>query len=631
MIKNDRSPYVEGDGKHPKGKKEFRKYSPTPKESWLTVMARYDLPYIKVDIDDFNRSTGELVDAIHDRPRSEYVLSKLDAYGLKYNAMKTTNGVHIFMKLPEGLFNSNRINWVTPIDVKMEWKLPTSDDHITLKRNGTTFNWIKGCVENHDVDELPYWLYPMQKSKLDLVEEGNRVQGLSAYLFHLVKFNFSPEQIFTIVELRNESLKTPLSKKELFDSVLNASTMERLREVVGSHNTKRGVSLDNFRKFLETNRLVLKYNLLTKQTEYENVPDQYKTVNDRLNGMPIVLHDDFQKFTGTRMNKSTVTDYIFAVSDENAYNPVHEYLRSESWDEVDRFGTIYQILNLTNDIEKILVKKWFIQCVALSFNTLENPIGAEGVLILSGKEAIGKSRFFRLVCPYPDWFRSKSNAFRLDNKDNIISVLSGFITEIGEIDATLKMKRSDLKSFITESVDSLRRPYAREECSTPRTTSFCGTTNETEFLDEHSGYRRWWNISVSYIDNERLLKFVSSNELKQFWSQCYSMYKKDPNYFRLTKEELSILEKSNEEVTLVAPSEQELRDLLDFEMPIEYWGWYTLSALKASPRAFELSRYSPKEIGVALTRIKKEIPKIEKRRTSKGVEYLLPFKDIKSR
>ena len=96
------------------------------------------------------------------------------------------------------------------IGIEAEWHPGegTAKTHIPYKVNGVMRQWVVGSMGNEDIDYLPLWLYPLQKSKespFDLTfPSGDRTQKLGAYLFHLVNKGFTAEQAFDIVRLMNE-------------------------------------------------------------------------------------------------------------------------------------------------------------------------------------------------------------------------------------------------------------------------------------------------------------------------------------------------------------------------------------------------------------------------------------------
>lgn len=201
-------------GKYPGIKKEERIYHQAADESWLSYCTSYSDRFLKVDIDDFNHKTGAMEEPLYGEPRSETVVWILDELGIKYNGIITEHGKHLFFKKPESMEEKNRQNWLCPLGIRMEWKFPKSDDHIPLKINGVERKFFKGSIDNEDIDELPYFLYPLQKGQKPFeidFPEGDRTQKLGAYLFYLVDKGYSAEQAFEIVRLINDYVfETPI-------------------------------------------------------------------------------------------------------------------------------------------------------------------------------------------------------------------------------------------------------------------------------------------------------------------------------------------------------------------------------------------------------------------------------------
>lgn len=124
------SKYIEFIGKHPKDKKENRTYTEIPDPSWRSYGCSYSDQFLKVDIDDYNRKTGELDEPVKSKPRSKAIIDFLDACEAKYNGIQTEHGIQLFFKKPSWTEARNKINWYCPLGVKLEYKFPTSDDHI---------------------------------------------------------------------------------------------------------------------------------------------------------------------------------------------------------------------------------------------------------------------------------------------------------------------------------------------------------------------------------------------------------------------------------------------------------------------------------------------------------------------
>ena len=623
-----RPKYIEFIGNHPAEKEEDRQYFDSPQQTWSSYGAVYGKEYLKVEITDYNKTTGEPIEPIRGKAQSDVVIAILDLLKIKYNGIKTENGKQLFFRKPGKLAQTNKLNWYSTLRIRADWRFPESGDVIPLMINGIERRFFKGNIEDTEIDELPSFLYPLQKSKakpLDLeFRNGNIRNRLLSYLFALVKRGFVPEQAFLMVRLLNNYiLDMPMTEKMLEREVLNEEILQKLRDI-NSAATKKEVSPETFRNFILETGMFITYNELLNIIEFHNLPDDpsFQNIKDYQNQMPTMLQYAFRRYTGAKnISKQQTIDLISLEADRNSYHPIRDYLRRTTWDGIDRFPELFKVLGVKDELEQILVRKWFYQSAALPFNTLERPIQPEGVLILQGSEGIGKTRFFRRMSVESLWFTSLDKPMTTKNKDTLIEALSSWITEIGEIDQTFTERRSDLKSFMTAEKDTIRKPYAREPTTRARTTSICGTTNKVEFLNGETGYRRWWVIHISgKID---LDSFATEKTLSQFWAQCYAANIRDPCCFRLTDSERKQLEALNQSVMEMLPAEDELRMHFDFNAPETEWHWVQTAELKKYTE-YDVSQYSSITIGRALMKISEEYPIIQRRKYGGNYLWFIP-------
>lgn len=618
--------YWKSNGKIPLGKEEERILLPDPPDSGDYVAVYKTRKIARVDIDDYSHQSGEIEEPIKGKPRSESILKYLDDNCYKYNAIRTEHGVHIVMLLPESFeIPKNRNNWYCALGLKIEIHVTKVFEPIVVNGNRRTF--FKGDLQNTDIDYLPPALYPMQKGKEKpfrmVFEEGDRNNHLSEYAFHLGRQGIKAEDIKEIIESINDYiLSDPLGSDEI-NTILRPETMEKLKDIE-EQKQNGSASPEVFKRFIDSLGMTIRYNELLNIVEYENIPieEQYQSITDVQNVMPIKLMYEFRKFTGKQnITKHQVIDLILLEADTHSYNPVKQFLTSAEWDGVDRFPMLFEILGVDDDLQKSFIRKWFYQTASMPFNTMEKPFQAEGVLILQGAEGIGKTRFFQQLAFNPLWFSSLDKELTTKNKDVLIQLLSVWIAEVGEVDRTFKANKSDVKSFITSRDDTIRKPYRMEQVKKARTTSFCGTTNKDAFLNGDTGSRRWWIVPVKKKIN--LGDFASKENMLQFWAQCYSEYRLNQNCFRLTDDEMNLLKQRNRESMELLPSEEELRFRMDFEAPESQWNWVTPSALKNLPE-YDVCSYTSKQIGQALTSIMQDDERIVKKRTKKGQKYFIP-------
>jgi len=235
-------------GKHPNQKESERKYYQGSIPGWNgDLCARLKSGFVKVDFDDIDKKTGDLLEPVKGSPRSEIVRQMLDDHGIRYNLMLTEHGKHFYFKLPENSIDSNKINWYSPIAIKAEWKLGggQSKEHIPYKVNGVMRTWLKGSLDNDEIDFLPVWLYPLQKSAkrpFDLeIVSGDRNNGFSTYAFHLTQTGLEAEQAIQVIKLMNSYiLEESLSDKEI-DIILRPETVEKLKGIQ-DHQTEKNLS-----------------------------------------------------------------------------------------------------------------------------------------------------------------------------------------------------------------------------------------------------------------------------------------------------------------------------------------------------------------------------------------------------
>lgn len=370
----------------------------------------------------------------------------------------------------------------------------------------------------------------------------------------------------------------------------------------------------------------VKLNLATHKVEiYGNWLLSAYSKENWLNTLPIVLFDICKENEVTGLSQGTriITSYLNSIADKNRYNPILDMLKQYRNDREKNLQRLYDILNLKEELHKVFFKKWLIQTVALAHNTLQNPVQAEGVLVLQGSQAKGKTSFFRKLAGNRDWF-TEGASIDVRNKDSIINATSSWICELGELDSTLKKEQAELKAFITQSVDNIRLPYATTATETPRTTSFCGTVNEERFLKDETGNRRYWVIPIDYIDKTELHK-LTKEDIFNMWGYIEYLYQQDKNSFRLNDIELQTLNMKNENFRSELPFEQEVLSLLDFNKSIELWVYCSPSDISTHIRKANLGNSSAKAIGKVLTKIQKSHKEIDKKRKPGGYIYLLPI------
>lgn len=301
-----------------------------------------------------------------------------------------------------------------------------------------------------------------------------------------------------------------------------------------------------------------------------------------------------------RCTLQTVSAYLSIIASRNVVNPAKSIVEPVEWDGVSRLPGVFAILGVSGDeLSKILVKKWLIQCVSLLYNCVGSPFGADGALVLVGRQGLGKTYFFRRLAVESNLFGEGKN-LNFSDKDTLISATGYWLTELGEIESTMRGDRERLKAFITASVDEYRRAYARGSTKALRRTSFCGSANSPDFLTDQTGNRRFWTVPVEKIDLDRLDKL----NVLQLWAEIKTLSDADRQAFRLTPEEREALANRNSNHTQFLPAEAECADLLaDVSCSVYKVEWTLQSVTSFKERNPALKNYSVRTISAALDKI----------------------------
>lgn len=461
------------------------------------------------------------------------------------------------------------------------------------------------------------------------------------YLLYIAYIDILDKRIFKLLELfDNSSVVKELHNNELLNIAEKQGKItmfkQKCRDLLALRkesykvtNKRKELSVDVVKDILDELDIHVANNLITKKTEItgngadKHIYSKYSKANAETILVYLIQTECKARYIKGTIGASGLTcieNLLFIIADENRYNPVLNMFIENDNENEENLNKVMSVLNLKTDLEKTLFTKWLIQTVAIAHNNdMEELASAEGVLTLRGEQAAGKTSFCRKLAIKPEWF-VEGAVLDLNNKDSIITVLSGFITELGEIDATFKKKQSQLKAFFTRTLDRIRFPFGRRDTIMPRTTSFCATVNPELFLKDETGNRRYWIIEVTNIDKTAMFKLKTS-EIKAMWGYAYNLYKKDPSSYRLTPEELNDL--NNQNITFMEKYqyEDEVRELFDLSIPTDKWVWYSPTKIS---QVIQYKNANAEKVGRILSKMEKEDLRIKKRRLTNCVQYLLP-------
>lgn len=216
--------------------------------------------------------------------------------------------------------------------------------------------------------------------------------------------------------------------------------------------------------------------------------------------------------------RATVADSVALVAEEHAFHPVRDYLDGLEWDREPRLKIWpYEYLDASGSPSYVAAVglRFLVSAVARIY---EPGCQADHVLVLEGAQGIGKTSAARALAIRSDWFAGSLPD--IHTKDAALQLLGHWIVEVAELKAVRNSQLEAVKSFITETADTFRPPYGRRTAKFPRQCVFIATTNESSYLRDRTGNRRYWPLRCGRVDVENLLR-----DRDQLWAEAVHEYR----------------------------------------------------------------------------------------------------------
>ena len=143
------------------------------------------------------------------------------------------------------------------------------------------------------------------------------------------------------------------------------------------------------------------------------------------------------------------------------------------------------------------------------------------MLTLRGRQGIGKSAIIAKLGGA--WF---SDTFTtMQGKDAYEQVMGVWLMEVGELAGMRKAEAETIKLYISKQTDRFRPAYGRRTQEFPRQCIFIGTTNETQFLRDTTGNRRFWVVDTPNNPARDLWEELTPETVKHIWAEAVKFYK----------------------------------------------------------------------------------------------------------
>lgn len=374
-----------------------------------------------------------------------------------------------------------------------------------------------------------------------------------------------------LVPTKPEAIQAQVERVEHHGPVTAAQIWNALPD-----KTRRGKihgTIENFQTMLNMLDVVIRYNVISKREEVL-IPNESFSVDNRGNAAYAWL---LSWCNACQIPTGPLKNFITFVAEKTPYNPVATWIESKAWDGKSRLQDLYDTVKAKNEdgdptikrLKEAMIRRWLISAAAAAFKP--DGVSAHGVLVFQGDQYLGKTMWFKKLVPRDLEVVSDGRTLKPDDKDSVKQIVSNWLVELGELDATFrKSDISQLKSFLTKDKDVLRLSYAPVESEFARRTVFFASVNPARFLHDETGNRRFWTIECEKINYEHTI------DMQQLWAEVTEIYRKGESWF-LNKTEIALLNDHNEDFTTIEPVAELVASRLNWEADEAFWEWKTIT------------------------------------------------------
>lgn len=291
-------------------------------------------------------------------------------------------------------------------------------------------------------------------------------------------------------------------------------------------------------------------NIYSEVTEVNDKP-----LSDRLrNGIVIDCKNVFDgKF---KVNDNDVDKILYSPNIPD-FDPIQEFLQENK--DLKAEGNIQKLADSlvldgqTDEFKNLFVRKWLISLFAYRSFEGYSPL----TLVLSGGQNVGKTYWFRNLLP-----KSLINEFYAENQltgklEDIFQIMSKSLLIVNdEFSVSTKKSSEAFKELVSKSELVYRKPYGKEVLHKKRISVFAGTTNNTDILVDNTGNRRILVFNLKDIKHD-LYNDIDKDEL---FLEIFRLYQQKEDGFRLSKEEVQLLNDQTADMEAVSIEEETILD-----------------------------------------------------------------------
>lgn len=235
------------------------------------------------------------------------------------------------------------------------------------------------------------------------------------------------------------------------------------------------------------------------------------------------VHTSKRKLEETIFNPDTYT--------EINYLPLQLDWLAQHYDGADHLSTLLKSVGTEDDaLFAVQFRKWIVNLVAQIYGS-DGASRNDNAFVLVGEQGRGKTGFFEFLLWDDRYFATKPD-FNFENKEHLLLMNSKALILLDEMGQYNKADIKILKAAFSQTKITADRKFA-DTRDYKRNASFAGCSNNTDFLKDDTGDRRFLVFQMLSYDKA----LYNGVDKAQLWGQVVSLFKSGFEY-RLTTAEI---------------------------------------------------------------------------------------------
>jgi len=315
-----------------------------------------------------------------------------------------------------------------------------------------------------------------------------------------------PKPVYVLPDARNDDERlTQAMQREVFEMledrpVLTAAMMRKLLRKIGfrlSHNIVLNRHEDHEQE-APVNLLGIIRNHFVTMSQFRDVTED-------------------KGYLSLFKDRTFISDFVNDEIYSNLRDPIREYFQCLPLNgplDYSPFDLLCDHIKDRNNVARPFLRCFLLGCV-------DQVMGGEQrhVLLLQGKQDLGKSYFVRWLCSgLPEYFQE--GMVMPQEKDHRIRLAGKFLWAADEFSAPKNERETErMKDFLTMKEVNDRLVYGTHTVRLQRRCSIVGTANTEELLNDATGNRRYLIVNL-----ERLGHGYARMPVDDLWQEVYSWW-----------------------------------------------------------------------------------------------------------